>query len=58
MFPPFSLENDPRDDFVEEMQAVPSAMSAVSTIRLLRANTNSGTAQPPLPPETRHDVKL
>lgn len=41
-------------DRMEEMQAVPSAMSAVSTIRLLRANTNSGTAQPPLPPELQH----
>ena len=29
-------------------------MSAVSTIRLLRANTSSGSPQPPLPPELQH----
>lgn len=35
----------------QEMQAVPTNMSAMSTIRMLRANTGGDNAQPPLPPE-------
>ena len=35
----------------QEMQAVPTNMSAMSTIRMLRTNTAGDNAQPPLPPE-------
>jgi len=41
-------------DRMEEMQAVPTNMSAMSTIRMLRANTGGDNAQPPLPPELQH----
>ena len=42
----------------QEMQAVPTNMSAMSTIRMLRANTGGDNAQPPLPPEPSYALGI
>ena len=47
----YSISTQPALFSAQEMQAVPTNMSAMSTIRMLRANTGGDNAQPPLPPE-------